>query len=73
MGRYGREAAWAFGVLGCCLAVVYALELSPPINAICLGVVAVGACVALAVGPSLQDPSASASYTATIIAFARPG
>ncbi len=56
MGRYGREAAWVFGVLGCCLAALYGLELSPTINAVCLGVVAVGACIALAVGPSLHHP-----------------
>ena len=56
MGRYGREAAWAFGVLGCCLAALYGLELNSTIKAVCLGVVAVGACVALAVGPSLHHP-----------------
>ena len=37
MGRYGREAAWVFGVLGCCLAALYGLELSSTINAVCLG------------------------------------
>ena len=34
MGRYGREAAWTFGVLGCCLAALYGLELSSTINAV---------------------------------------
>jgi diguanylate cyclase len=55
-GALRPRGSLGFGVLGCCLAALYGLEISPTINAVCLGVVAVGSCVALAVGPSLHHP-----------------
>jgi hypothetical protein len=40
MSRYGREASVGFGVIGLLLSVIYALRISPTVNSLCTGVVA---------------------------------
>lgn len=57
MSRLGREAPVGFGALGLLLSVIYALQLSPVVNALCTGIAALGAVVCMIIGPYLHRPA----------------
>src|SRR5690349_14750737 len=56
MSRYGREASVGFGVIGLLLTVIYALRISPTVNSVCTGVVALGSLACIVIGPKLHRP-----------------
>jgi diguanylate cyclase len=57
MSRFGRETSYGFAALGGLLAVIYALQLSPVVNALCLGAIALGAMGMMLLGPRLHRPT----------------
>jgi diguanylate cyclase (GGDEF)-like protein len=56
MSRFGREVSVGFGATGLLLSVIYSLQLTPTVNSVCTGVVAVGAITCILVGPVLHKP-----------------
>jgi len=57
MSRYGREASIGFGVIGLLLSVIYSLQLNPTVNALCIGLVALGSLACVVIGPNLHKPT----------------